>query len=347
VSSPIADSGFEDFWCRVVKLRCKGKTVTPEEKKQIVAFNHKLAQVVDIRLTTSDDARSQGLEIFGRKLAENASKVRVHTEKNPVAGSMPGLHIASSLVYHAIPHGTELPPFLDMLAEVSEQNAKTSTAGPSRENEFPAKLKLYVSSTCTFCPAVVKNLCSLVLQNPHIKLMIIDGVLFFEMADTDHIRSVPTLILDDRFRWTGTVDHAELLNTIQNRDPSQLSADTFSTMISDGGAYGLAEMMLKEGCIFPAFIDLLTHEAFSTRLGAMAAAEELVERRMSLAVHMAAPLVQRFEQRSDAVKGDILYIIGAAGDYRSLSFLNKISSGDYSEEVKEAAREALKEIRSR
>ncbi|MBW2513032.1 MAG: thioredoxin family protein [Deltaproteobacteria bacterium] len=321
--------------------------MTPEEKKQIIAFSQKLAQVVDVRLTTSDDARSRGFEIFGRELAENASKVQVRIEKNPVAGSMPGLHIASSLVYHAIPHGTELPPFLDMLADVSEKSAETSAAGAHREPEFPAKLKLYVSSTCTFCPAVVRKLCSLVLQKPHIQLTIIDGVLFFEMADTDHIRSVPTLILDDRFRWTGTVDHAELLNTIQNRNPSQLSADTFAAMISDGDAYRLAEMMLKEECIFPAFIDLLTHEAFSTRLGAMAAAEEIVERRMSLAVHMAAPLAQRFEQQGDAVKGDILYIIGAAGDYRSLGFLNKISAGDYSKEVKEAAEDALKEIRSR
>jgi hypothetical protein len=321
--------------------------VTPEEKKQIVALSHKLVRVVDVGLTTSDDARSQGLEAFCRELAENVPKVKLHIEKNPVAGSIPGLHIASSLVYHAIPHGTELPPFLDMLADVSEQSAETSPLGTPRGHEFPAELKLYVSSTCTFCPAVVRKLYSLVLQNPHIRLVIIDGVLFFEMADTDHIRSVPTLILDDRFRWTGMVDHVELLKTIQNRDPSQLSAETFAAMISGGDAYRLAEMMLKEECIFPAFIELLTHEAFSTRLGAMAAAEEIVERRMSLAVHMAAPLAQRFEQRSDAVKGDILYIIGAAGDYRSLGFLNKISAGDYSKDIKEAAIDALKEIRSR
>ena len=118
-------------------------------------------------------------------------------------------------------------------------------------------------------------------------------------------------------------------------------------MISDGNAYRLTEMMLKEGCIFPAFIDLLTHEAFSTRLGAMAAAEEIAERRMSLAVHMAAPLAERFEQQSDAVKGDMLYIIGAAGDHRSLDFLGKISAGGYSKDVKEAAADALEEIRSR
>jgi hypothetical protein len=62
---------------------------------------------------------------------------------------------------------------------------------------------------------------------------------------------------------------------------------------------------------------------------------------------MAAPLAERFEQQSDAVKGDILYIIGALGDYRSIDFLGKISTGRYSEDVKEAAADALEEIRSR
>jgi len=321
--------------------------VTPQEKKQVVALNDKLTQAIDIRLTTNADTRSQKLERFCRELTENASRIQVIIEKNDAADSMPGVHVASSLVYHAVPLGTELMPFLDMLVDASEQNAENAGAGSIQESELPAKLKLYVSSTCSFCPAVVRKLVPLTMQNTHIQLVIIDAVLFSEMAETDHIRSVPTLILDDQFRWTGTVDLNEVLNTIQRRDPAQLSAGTLASMISDGNAYRLAEMMLKEGCIFPAFIDLLTHEAFSTRLCAMAAAEEIAERRMSLAVHMAAPLAERFEQQSDAVKGDILNIIGAAGDHRSLDFLEKISTGGYSKDVKEAAADALGEIRSR
>ena len=319
----------------------------PEERKQIAALNDKLMRTIDIRLTTSRDARSQVLKTFSRELVENAPKIRMVFEKDDETDALPGLHITSSIVYHAVPHGTELSPFLDMLADISEQKEENLQTGPVQDLEIPARLKLYVSSMCTFCPAVVRKLLPLALQNTSIRLAVIDGVLFPEMADTDHIRSVPTLILDDQFRWTGTVDLNELLNTIQHRDPTQLSAETLAAMISDGNAYGLSEMMLKQGCIFPGFIDLLTHEAFSIRLGAMAAAEEIAERRISLAVQMAALLAERFEQQSDAVKGDILYIIGASGDDRSIDFLKKISTGEYSKEVKEAAAEALEEIRSR
>ena len=319
----------------------------PEERKQITALNDKLMRTIDIRLITSSDSRSQTLKAFSGELVENAPKIRMVFEQDDGADALPGLQITSSIVYHAVPHGTELLPFLDMLADISEQSEENPQTGPDRKLQIQARLKLYVSSMCTFCPGVVRKLLPLALQNTSIRLTVIDGVLFPELADTDHIRSVPTLILDDQFRWTGTVDLNELLNTIQHRDPAQLSAGTLASMISDGNAYQLAEMMLKEGCIFPAFIDLLAHEAFSTRLGAMAAAEEIAERRMSLAVHMAAPLAERFEQQSDAVKGDILYIIGASGDYRSIDFLGKISTGEYSKDVIEAAADALEEIRSR
>ena len=319
----------------------------PEERKQIAVLNDKLMRTIDIRLTTSRDARSQDLKTFSRELVKHAPKIRMVFEKDDETDALPGLHITSSIVYHAVPHGTELAPFLEMLADISEQKRENPQTRPIRALEIPARMKLYVSSMCTFCPAVVRNLLPLALQNTSIRLAVIDGVLFPEMADTDHIRSVPTLILDDQFRWTGTVDLKELLNTIQRRDPTQLSTETLAAMISDGNAYRLSEMMLKQGCIFPGFIDLLIHEAFSIRLGAMAAAEELAESRISLAVQMAALLAERFEQQSDAVKGDILYIIGASGDDRSLDFLKKISTGEYSKDVKEAAADALEEIRSR
>jgi glutaredoxin len=321
--------------------------VIGEERKQIAALNDKLMRTIDIRLTTSQDARSQDLKAFSRELVKNAPKIHMVFEKNDGVDALPGLHITSSIVYHAVPHGSELLPFLDILADISELSRENSQTEPVRELEVPARLKLYVSSMCTYCPAVVRRLLPLSLQNPSIQLAVIDAVLFSEMADTDHIRSVPTLILDDQFRWTGTVNLNELLNTIQHRDPAQLSTETLASMISDGNAYGLSKMMLKAGRIFPGFIDLLTHEAFSIRLGAMAAAEEIAGNRISLAVQMAALLAERFEQQSDAVKGDILYMIGVSGDDRSIDFLGKISTGEYSNDVKEAATDAMEEIRSR
>jgi hypothetical protein len=76
----------------------------------------------------------------------------------------------------------------------------------------------------------------------------------------------------------------------------------------------------------------------------MAAAEELVEQRPDIARQLVDPLLNRFEDRIDQIKGDVLYIIGQAGDRRIIPFLNRILSGPYSVEVKEAAQEAVENL---
>jgi HEAT repeat protein len=118
-------------------------------------------------------------------------------------------------------------------------------------------------------------------------------------------------------------------------------------MIADGGAYRLADMMLSAGTIFPAFVDLLVNEAFSIRLGAMAAAEEIADRRLDLAVRLVEPLWDRFDGQADAVKGDIVYVMGLTGDQNALDILTNLISAGCSEDVNEAAEEAIAEIRSR
>ncbi len=99
----------------------------PEERKQIVALNDKLMRTIDIRLITSSDSRSKTLRAFSVELVENAPKIRMVFEKDDGADALPGLHIASSIVYHAVPHGAELLPFLDMLADISEQSGENQS----------------------------------------------------------------------------------------------------------------------------------------------------------------------------------------------------------------------------
>jgi Thioredoxin domain len=311
--------------------------VSPEEKKQIRGLNRRLKQPLDIKLKINRDSRSEALEVFSKELSQQASNIHVAWERAEAVDAMPELHVSTSIIYRGVPHGTELEPFLDLLANLSEQNSKQSPLGSSGDLHIPAMLKLYVSGMCTFCPAEVKRIIPLALQNAAIRLTIIDAVLFSDVAESDHIRSVPTLILDDQFRWTGRVDTRELRHAIQHRDPSHLSAATLESMIAEGNTYQLSDMI----------IDLLTHEAFSTRLGAMAAAEEIAERQTDLAAQMTMPLIKRFEQQPDVVKGDILYILGAAGDEQTLDFLDKILSENYDAEVREAAAEAVETIHSR
>jgi HEAT repeat protein len=112
-------------------------------------------------------------------------------------------------------------------------------------------------------------------------------------------------------------------------------------MIVNGDAFRLAEMMIREKKIFPAFFDLLTHEEFSTRLGAMAAVETLAEMDRGVAAQLIDPLIKGLEDQTDPVKGDILYILGEAGDRQIIPFLKRVVAGKYAEDVKEAAEDAI------
>jgi len=321
--------------------------MSPEEIQQMADLNQRIKMPMEIQLNISKDPRSQALVTFCQELAQQVPKIQVAQNRAAEADAKPELQIGLNIVYRGVPHGTELSAFLDILLNVSEQGHRRTLPGNEMGLNIPAMLRLYVSGMCTFCPLEVQNLATLVLQQNGIHLTIIDAMQFAEMAEADTIRSVPTLILDDQFRWTGRVNQQELIDTIQSRDPTQLSAATLEAIIADGNAYQLSELMLAADCIIPAFIDLLTHEAFSTRLGAMAVAEEIADCQITLANQMAAPLIERFEHQLEAVKGDILYILGLSADRKVLDFLETIISETNDADVKEAAVDAMEAIRSR
>ena len=325
----------------------QGVHMSSAKIKQMADLNQHINAPLDIRLYISKDPRSQALVTFCQELSQQIPKIQVMQQKADEADAKPELQLGKSIVYRGVPQGNELGAFLDILLKLSKQDHSQAHPEKEADLEIPARLKLYVSGMCTFCPLEVKKAASLALQPSGIHLTIIDAMQFSELAQADTIRSVPTLILDDQFRWTGSVDRQELVNAIQSRDPTQLSRATLEAMIADGNAYRLSDMMLKSDCIIPSFIDLLVHDAFSTRLGAMAVAEEIADRQISLARQMTAPLLGRFDSQTDAVKGDLLYILGLCADREVLDFLDTIATGTIDADVKEAAVDAREAILAR
>ena len=103
-------------------------------------------------------------------------------------------------------------------------------------------------------------------------------------------------------------------------------------------------MMMESGKIYPAFLDLLIHEKWQIRLGAMVAFEYLAEERKEMASQVIVPLWDRFSGVNDQVKGDILYVLGESKDPSVIPKLKSVSNGPYSGEVLEAAIEALEKF---
>jgi hypothetical protein len=296
-----------------------------------------------LELIITADKRSREFEDFTNFLEREQPDLQLQKNTEEDNG-IPALLIPPNIRFEALPTEKWETVFIDLLRGNESAFKKNETIEPLNS---PAHLKLYVSPSCPFCPKVISDLLPLVYKQPLIHLTIIDGEMFPEKASIDQVKAAPTLILDDSVRWTGTVNITEVLSIIRDRDPSSLGADSLRTLIENGAAEELARMMAGSGKIFPAFLDLLTHEKWPLRLGAMVAFEYLMEQNQDLGDDMIELLWRRFDKLDDSVKGDMLHLFGQSKAEKTIGFLKTILKGSYSEIIIEAAEEALEAVLSR
>jgi hypothetical protein len=198
---------------------------------------------------------------------------------------------------------------------MEEAEAGVSAADIQNRIQMPGVVRVYVSPVCPHCPGALGRWLYMAAWAPdRVDLHVIDAAVFSESAARDNVKSVPTAILDDQFRWTGVVAVAELLDIFEKRNPADLSADTVKKIISDGDAEGLAALMAGANSVIPGFLDLLAHPKWPTRLGAMVAFEYLAETAPDLARQALEAMWNRFTALDDAVKGDMIHLFGVLND---------------------------------
>ncbi|MFZ0484821.1 MAG: thioredoxin family protein, partial [Desulfobacterales bacterium] len=311
--------------------------IPEKEKKQIAGWSQTLKDDIRIHLILTEDERSQTFKEFCDDLARIVPKIKIKQEKDDE--SKPPVIRVGNVGYHAIPTGKELEPFLSALfdGDGQAQNSPLSTYKKVHQIRVPALLKVYITPHCPFCPAAVKQLLCLAAVSESIKLTIIDGAFFPEMAASDKIQSAPTVLLDDQFYWTGSIRIEEIVDMILNRDPSRLSASSLEAMFEEGKALEVAGMMLDSGKIFSSFTELLVHKKWPVRLAAMVAFETIAEENHTLVRQTLPYLLDCFLTAEDTVKGDILYLLGKSGDKGIIPKLETVLNGPYGVDVKEAA----------
>lgn len=319
--------------------------MTPAEEKQILSLNERLSKEIQIEFLETDHEKSPAMRQFCDELVQRVPKILIKREQGD-PDEIPAIQVHNGLRYQAVPAGTEVGPFIEALQLIDSGTAQVGekTAAGLAKIDLPTHLVIYVSPRCTFCPGAVQQLLPLLTLNPRIRLTVVDAMHFPELAEKDHIQSVPTLILEDQFRWTGTFQLDEIVEMMVNRDPGVLGPASLEMMLKEGKADQLTEMMLGKAEIFPAFYELLTHAKWPVRLGAMVVMEEIIEKNPELAAQSIGPLWQQFDKVDNRVKGDLVYILGQMSPKETTPLLEGILNGDYEAEVKEAAVEALDKL---
>jgi len=318
---------------------------TDLEKKQLLKLNHTLSREIKISLADTGHPQSKMFQKFCDNLVQLVPKIRIAKEDGSPQ-QPPQILIGNGLRYQALPGGLEMPPFIEALTALDSGPLQITESIKSRlkKNNLPATLTVFMAPQCTYCPQVISQLIPLSMLEAGVQLIVIDGTLFSDAAQTHKIQSVPTILLDEQFRWTGAVPIDEIIDAICTRNPALLGATSLESIVKDGQASHLAAMMLEAQEIFPAFYDLLIHDKWPIRLGAMVVIEEIAGKNPGKALEAIGPLWARFEGVSDQVKGDILYLFGEIGDRRVIPWLTEVSAGEFDVEVKEAAKEALEKL---
>ncbi len=297
-----------------------------------------------IRLTTTGRNQDEFFVGFCTELVRLAPAITLATEKDEDAVA-PGIKIGQRITYHAVPLGPELLPFLEALWLGNEPVQITPKADlPSLyELNLSVLLNLFIAPHCPFCPTAVRQTLNLAAASDLIRLTIIDGILFPDLAEQQRIQSAPTLLMD-RFRWTGALPVHEIVRFMLHRDPADLGVETIKSILQGGGATEVAMMMRKSGKILPAFLELLTDPKWTVRLGAMVVMEELIETDIALASRAIQPLQAGFHTWDDSVKGDMVYLLGEIGNPEVLPLLEDALTRTENLELATAIEEALHTI---
>lgn len=317
--------------------------ITPQDEQIIHQWSVRQTTQALLNIANSDGSASKKLAHFCDEFKELAPQVKIRNAKDDpfrTPAIIIGRH--GNIAYQAIPEGKELPPFLEALSAAAKNaESPSDKISPATLIELPAELSVFIAQQCPHCPNIVSQLLSLADENPPLRLAIIDGLLFDKQAKAQDIRSVPTLILDNELRWTGQINIREIVRQCVQRDPSQLSAASLRQIIEAGEAARVATMMGTNNQIFPAFINLLVHERWSVRLGAMVTVEYLADESPDLAARLIALLMKRFAGLDAPVQGDMVQVLAQLKSNDVKEYLEKITSGNYAESVREAAAEEL------
>jgi len=317
-------------------------------EEKLHAWKGRLNEKINITLTLTHGKQDIFFEEFCHHLERVFPDITIKREIDRNR-TLPEIRLTENLLYSALPLEMELDPFLEALTPLKDKEFKWPEALLEKLSkiEIPVRLKLYVAPSCPHCPAMVRTMVRLAYACESISLTIVDGTLFPEQASADGVMSAPCLVLNKDIQWIGNVDPMEVVDMILNQDPSNLSLSALKRILEQGRASWIAARIMEAGKISPAFIELLLHDTWSVRLGAMVVLEEITEKMPDLASRISEPLWQAFEGAGPTVKGDILYALGEAGDPAIESRLRKLVATLDDPELREAGAEALATLISR
>ena len=278
-------------------------------------------------------------EAGGRLVCE-----RAEVEAQPF---LPALSVStradSSVHYHFVPEGPEVPVFREFLWEAASHGDSESADFPEPAQPGPPReMILFVSTHCPNCPHAVRTVQALTRKVPNLAAHLFEAMLHTDLAEKHAIQSVPTLLIDQELRYLGSLDEEKIFSILRAGDPQSLLHEKIRQQIKEGSALEAAEWIAGGGD--PSFLAPdLGRSTFEERIALLLALEEALESDPRCLDRMVDPLLPHLEAENASVRGDIADLLGKIGDRKALPALKKLLQ-DPDPNVVEAATEAVETI---
>jgi hypothetical protein len=312
-----------------------------EERDRIYAKKslRETGDPVTLEFLSTDHPENTRFKKFIDAFASLSDRIRVEVRES-AGEDLPAIIVGGQVYYHAIPDKTEFPTFMDTISLA----AKDRLSLPAKNG---ADLKVIVMPGCIHCPNAVRNAVGFALSNNGVKVSIIDGMMFQVAIAKFDIKSAPTTIINDQVFLTGVIPENDLTRWVHKTNEKRFSIDDFVTMIKEGNAYKLADMMIDDGIIYPDFLSLLQDDQWSLRLGAMVVLEDIHGKKPSLIRTVIREIEQHLFENDLRNRCDAAFLIGNIGGQDSIPFLESAMAIREEDAFLECAEEAVSLIRNR
>ena len=217
---------------------------------QLKAYLERVTQPFELVASLDEGKSSAELRGLLEQIAGMSDKITLRTDGDDArkpSFTLQRQGTSTQLRFAAIPLGHEFTSLVLALLWTGGHPPKESEETLQAIRNLPGEynFEVYMSLSCHSCPDTVQALSLMAIQNPNIKVTIIDGALYQKEVEERQIMGVPTVHLNGEMFANGRMSVEELLAKLDTgaaaRDAEKLNQKApFDVLVVGAGPAGAA-----------------------------------------------------------------------------------------------------------
>ncbi len=195
--------------------------LSEDVKRYLKSKFENLIEPVEIQLQKDSSELSEKVEKLISEIASLNEKINFRVVKDMDCSLIPCISINTEgkdfgIRYAGVPEGGEFNVFVDTIEMVSrnEYHLTERTVEFLEEIDKPVEIKVFVTTSCGWCPPAIQKAYSFALASDYIKATVIDCYAFPDVAMKYNVSAVPKIVINDKAEIIGPKDENEILGHI-------------------------------------------------------------------------------------------------------------------------------------